>query len=347
MLPAEEADGETRAVAKPDQGSGVPGAGAPRLKGPEIAGKPAPGLPAGTSAAPTKHSSPTSVMSGPQEAQDLGEGSPEGAESSAGSSGEAPEAAPTAEASSGEQSTGEATVNTPPSDESLAQLRVLGRQLLLGWAEALGTLAKLPGVGSMRVESLAARLQQLALEASPVGAAAAAAAAAAVDGGEAAAAASGAPEAAAAGAAPDGAASGPGSVASRGGTPPPAATELAGPACHQRQAYSDPVDMFATAAKSAHLSYPELLHAFAASAEGEPSRPPVCGGRARRRPACLRCVWLDAARGRVATEAASRAGRSASASAGPCWRRREPPGAPAAAAAAVAAACLSTSVCWS
>jgi hypothetical protein len=26
--------------------------------------------------------------------------------------------------------------------------------------------------------------------------------------------------------------------------------------------------MFATAAKSAHLSYPELLHAFAASAEG-------------------------------------------------------------------------------
>jgi hypothetical protein len=39
----------------------------------------------------------------------------------------------------------------PPSEESLAQLRTLGRQLLQGWAEALTALGKLPGVGSMRM----------------------------------------------------------------------------------------------------------------------------------------------------------------------------------------------------
>jgi hypothetical protein len=150
----------------------------------------------------------------------------------------------------------------PPSEESLAQLRTLGRQLLQGWAEALTALGKLPGVGSMRVEVLAVRLQQLAREVSP--AAAAAAASAGTSEGAAAAAAASSSAAAAGGDAPSPATE---SVGSRGGTPPPT-SELAGPSSQQRQAYSDPVDMFATAAKSAHLSYPELLHAFAASAEG-------------------------------------------------------------------------------
>ncbi|KAL4433854.1 hypothetical protein ABPG75_000295 [Micractinium tetrahymenae] len=153
---------------------------------------------------------------------------------------------------------------TAPAEQDLAQLRVLGRQLLQGWAEALGALAKLPGVGSMRVETLAARLASLARDASPAAAAAAAAQQAADAGGG-----------AGASATDGGAASGLPAVTSRGGTPPLAAppagpppSELAGPNSKQPQAYSDPVDMFATAAKSTHLPYPELLHAFAASAEG-------------------------------------------------------------------------------
>ncbi|PRW57988.1 ankyrin repeat [Chlorella sorokiniana] len=149
----------------------------------------------------------------------------------------------------GSQASGSAAA-PPLSDEALAPLRQLGRQLLQGWAEALATLAKLPGVGSMRVEALAERLQELSREASP------AAAAAAEASGSSAGAAGPAAEAAAA--------------AARGSLPAPAppVNELAGPNSNQKQAYSDPVDMFATAAKSAHLSYPELLHAFAASAEG-------------------------------------------------------------------------------
>ena len=143
--------------------------------------------------------------------------------------------------------------STPLSDEALAPLRHLGRQLLQGWAEALAALAKLPGVGSMRVEVLAARLQELSREASPAAAAAAEASGSSAVG------------TAAAGSAAEAAA-----AAARGSLPAPAppVNELAGPNSNQKQAYSDPVDMFATAAKSAHLSYPELLHAFAASAEG-------------------------------------------------------------------------------
>lgn len=141
----------------------------------------------------------------------------------------------------------------PLSDEALAPLRQLGRQLLQGWAEALATLAKLPGVGGMRVEALAVRLQELSREASPAAAAAAEASGSSAGG------------AAVAGLAAEAAA-----AAARGTlpAPPPPVNELAGPNSNQKQAYSDPVDMFAIAAKSAHLSYPELLHAFAASAEG-------------------------------------------------------------------------------
>lgn len=135
----------------------------------------------------------------------------------------------------------------------LQQLRLLGRQLLQGWAEALAALTKLPGVGGMRVDALAASLVELSRDASPGGAAALASQASS--------------SSAEAAAAADAAAA----LGGRGGSGGAAAlppSELAGPNCSQRQAYSDPVDMFATAAKSAHLSYPELLHAFAASAEG-------------------------------------------------------------------------------
>lgn len=108
-------------------------------------------------------------------------------------------------------------------------------------------------MGGMRVEALAVRLQELSREASPAAAAAAEASGSSAGG------------AAVAGLAAEAAA-----AAARGTlpAPPPPVNELAGPNSNQKQAYSDPVDMFAIAAKSAHLSYPELLHAFAASAEG-------------------------------------------------------------------------------
>lgn len=204
-----------------------------------------------------------------------------GLEESTGSAGSAndasPERRPADEDSGEEEASVAAPSPSPPSphvrngngaaaaaDQGLAHLRLLGRQLLQGWAEALGALAKLPGVGGMRVDTLAERLATLARDSSPAAAAAAAAqqAADAAGGG-------GTPAA-------DG---GAGGATSRGGTPPLAApptgpppSELAGPHSKQLQAYSDPIDMFATAAKSAHLPYPELLHAFAASAEGAPPR---------------------------------------------------------------------------
>ncbi|KAI3434624.1 hypothetical protein D9Q98_002691 [Chlorella vulgaris] len=208
-------------------------------------------------------SSPSSVIGSEEPALDAASETAGSGASSAGAT-EPAHATLAIELPAPSECSAQTTASSPPADEGLAELRVLGRQLLLGWAEALGTLVKLQGVGSMRVDALAARLQQLALEASPVSAAAATAAAAASRGGgegsTAAAPAAGAAPAAEAGALPG---------SSRGASPPPASgTELAGPACQPHQAYSDPVDMFATAAKSAHLSYPELLHAFAASAEG-------------------------------------------------------------------------------
>lgn len=165
-------------------------------------------------------------------------------------------------------------------DESLAQLRALGRQLLQGWAEALAALAKLPGVGGMRVDTLATRLGELSREASPT----AAAAALAADNG------SGRAAAADSSAAPQA-----GSRSAPPGPPPPPSSELAGPNSGQRQAYSDPVDMFATAAKSAHLSYPELLHAFAASAEGAP----LLGGGWAGSGSGWGGVWAEGTNGRV------------------------------------------------
>ncbi len=210
--------------------------------------------------------------------QGAGLDAPQESTGSAGSASAAsPDRFPTEEDSGEEEASVAAPSPLPPSpqcrdgngtaaaaDEGLAHLRLLGRQLLQGWAEAVGALAKLPGVGSMRVDTLADRLATLARDASP---AAAAAAQQAVDarGGSAAPATDGA------------AAGGPSGGGSRGGTPPLAAppagpppSELAGPNSKQPQAYSDPIDMFAIAAKSAHLPYPELLHAFAASAEGAP-----------------------------------------------------------------------------
>lgn len=177
----------------------------------------------------------------------------------------APSPSPPSPRSGGGHDSGDDAALADAAEQGLGQLRALGRQLLQGWAEALGALVKLPGVGSMRVDALAARLSALAREASPAAAAAAAAQAAAEGG--------------AAGPASSAVSEGGGglsAVTSRGGTPPlqaappagPLPNELAGPNSRQAQAYSDPVDMFATAAKSAHLSYPELLHAFAASAEG-------------------------------------------------------------------------------
>lgn len=238
---------------------------------------------AGTPVSKTEYS-PTSVVGSPGMAgspgaaqQGAGLEAPQESTGSAGSASAAsPDRHPTEEDSGEEEASVAAPSPSPPSpqcrvgngtaasaDEGLAHLRLLGRQLLQGWAEAVGALAKLPGVGSMRVDTLADRLATLARDASPA-AAAAAQQAADAGGGSVAPATDGA------------AAGGPSGGGSRGGTPPLAApagpppSELAGPNSKQPQAYSDPIDMFAIAAKSAHLPYPELLHAFAASAEGAP-----------------------------------------------------------------------------
>lgn len=238
-------------------------------------------LPADGQPGTKKEASPTSVVGGmasleegvgPHESTGSGEGdaSPRQSGQALGdedSGEEASVAGRTPVVSPPPPSPSDATAAAAAAEEGLAQLRALGRQLLQGWAEALSALVKLPGVGSMQVEALAERLSSLAREASPAATAAAAAQAAAADA---------APSAAASSGTGGGANAGIGvpSVASRGGmpqAPPPAGpppSELAGPATRQPQAFSDPVDMFATAAKSAHLSYPELLHAFAASAEG-------------------------------------------------------------------------------
>ncbi len=211
--------------------------------------------PCATGAKVGQDSSPASVLQ-PAHMASAEQGSATGSGAASGAA--SPPAEPAqqqeqpADSPQGSQAAGSAA-SMPLSDEALAPLKQLGRQLLQGWAEALATLAKLPGVGSMRVEALAARLQELSREASPAAAAAAEASGSSAGG------------TAAAGSAVDAAA-----AAARGSLPAPAppVNELAGPNSNQKQAYSDPVDMFATAAKSAHLSYPELLHAFAASAEG-------------------------------------------------------------------------------